>query len=409
MVGIHAGPRPCVVLGTARAAWEPALLGLLAEAGMVVVRRCVDLADLLAVVAAGQADVAVLSADLAGLDADALRRLEAHEVRPLVVAEVGIDTDRVRRLGVPLVESPDEVPAAIEALLAAPARTGVRDGAPTTVAGEPGTADVVAVWGPHGAPGRTTVALGLAAAWASRPHGAGVALLDVDPWGGSLAQALGILDETSGLLAAARLAHERALDEHGLAACLRQVSPGLAVLTGLPRADRWIEVRPGVVEEVVSLAAARARTVVLDCGFSVEREGTGLERTTATLEALGAATSVVVVGSAEPVGLSRLVRALVEIGDTLPGATVQVVVNRMRDSLGWSAREVVAMIEGFRPEAPVHLLPLDTPAVDRAAREGRPVTDQPASPVGRGVLELAEAILPAGPQEPKRRYSPAKV
>lgn len=408
-MGIHAGPRPCVVLGTARAGWEPTLLGLLAEAGMVVVRRCVDLADLLGVAAAGQADVAVLSGDLAGLDVDALRRLEAYDVRALVVADPAVDTDRVRRLGVPLVASVDEVPAAIEALLAAPAPPGARDGVSPTAGGRAAAGEVVAVWGPHGAPGRTTVAVGLAAAWCSRGEEAGVALLDVDPWGGSVAQALGVLDETSGLLAAARLAHERALDDEGLAASLRQVRPGLSVLTGLPRADRSIEVRPGVVEEVISLAAASAATVVVDCGFSIERNGGWPERATATLEALGAATSVVVVGSAEPVALSRLVRALVEIGDVVSGVSLHVVVNRMRDSLGWGARDIVAMVEGFRPATPVHLLPLDTAAMDRAERDGRPVTDQPGSALGHAVLGLAERILPARDQAPKRRYRPAKV
>lgn len=409
MAGLHAGPRPCVVLGTARAAWEPTLLGLLAQAGMVVVRRCVDLADLLAVAASGQADVAVLSADLAGLDADAVRRLQAHEVRPLVVAEAGVDTERARRLGVLLVDGPEEVPSAIETLLAAPAPAGVRESDPLPRGDRAGNGDVVAVWGPGGAPGRTTVALALAAAWSARDADAGVVLLDVDPWGGSVAQALGVLDETSGLLAAARLANERALDAAGLAGCLRQVAPGLSVLTGLPRADRWIEVRPGVVEEVVALAAARARTVVLDCGFALEREGAGLERNSATLEALDTATTVVVVGSAEPVGLSRLVRGLVEIREAVPSATVHVVVNRMRDSLGWRPRDVVGMVEGFLPQAPVHLMPLDVAAADRAAREGRPVTQQGGSALGRALVSLAARVVPAVDQAPKRRYRPAKV
>lgn len=408
MAGLHAGPRPCVVLAAARAPWEPALLGVLGGAGMVVLRRCVDLSDLLAVVGSGQADVAVLSADLAGLDADAVRRLAAHDVRPLVVAEPGVDLDRVRRLGVPVVGTAEEVPEAVEALLAAPAPVGAPV-APDHGADLPEAGRVVAVWGPTGAPGRTTVAVGLAAALAASratdAAGRGVVLLDVDPWGGAVGQALGVLDEASGLLAAARLANDGALDERTLARCLRRVGDRLDVLTGLPRADRWIEVRPGVVERVVDLAGGDGATVVVDCGFALERDGAAVDRNAMTLEALGVADTVVVVGSAEATGLSRLVRGLVELGEVVPGARLEVVVNRMRDSLGWTRREVTAMVEGFVPTAPVHVLPLDVAATDRAARAGVPVGTAGDAPLARALAGLAERVA----QEPKSRYSPAKV
>ncbi|MCP6456963.1 hypothetical protein NL495_27935, partial [Klebsiella pneumoniae] len=78
-------------------------------------------------------------------------------------------------------------------------------------------------------------------------------LVDVDPWGGSVAQQLGVLDEVSGLLAAARLASGGVLAER-FPTVLRSLGQHLELLTGLPRADRWPEVRDGVVEEVLDLA-----------------------------------------------------------------------------------------------------------------------------------------------------------
>src|SRR3546814_15765417 len=66
----------------------------------------------------------------------------------------------------------------------------------------PGRGRSVVVWGPTGGPGRTTVALGLAGEMARR--GAAPLVLDVDPWGGSVGQHLGVLAEVSGLLACAR-------------------------------------------------------------------------------------------------------------------------------------------------------------------------------------------------------------
>ena len=49
----------------------------------------------------------------------------------------------------------------------------------------PATAEVIAVWGPAGAPGRTTLAVNLAAELAASGHS--VALVDADPYGGAIA------------------------------------------------------------------------------------------------------------------------------------------------------------------------------------------------------------------------------
>jgi len=68
---------------------------------------------------------------------------------------------------------------------------------------------------------------------------------DADPQAGSIAQQLGVLDEVSGLLAAARLATAGVLEER-LASVQRSLGPHLRLVTGLPRADRWSEVRPGL-------------------------------------------------------------------------------------------------------------------------------------------------------------------
>ncbi len=161
----------------------------------------------------------------------------------------------------------------------------------------------VVVWGPGGAPGRTTVAIGLAAELAGRGHR--TVLADLDPYGGAVAQQLGVLDEMSGLLAAARLVNAGDLDQRRFAGTRRLAVDRLELLTGLPRPDRWIEVRDGAVAEILG-AASRVGHVVVDTGFALEdetdlgRPGPGRNRM--TLDALAEADEVVVVGSAEPVG-----------------------------------------------------------------------------------------------------------
>ena len=90
-------------------------------------------------------------------------------------------------------------------------------------------------------------------------------------------------------------------------------------------------------------------------------------------------------GSAEPTGLARLARTLVELRDSTR-APVTVVVNRMRDSLGWSRRDIVGMVEGYIRPAGVHFLPEDRPTTDKALVAGKSVVelgDSAAAPRAR--------------------------
>ncbi|UMG91772.1 hypothetical protein [Nocardioides sp. TF02-7] len=241
---------------------------------------------------------------------------------------------------------------------------------------------MVAVWGPAGAPGRTTVAAGVAAELAGR--GLRTVLVDADPYGGAVAQQLGILDEVSGLLSAARLVAGGALDER-FATVQRRLSDELRVVTGLPRPDRWVEVRPGALGAIVERARSEAQ-VVLDTGFSIEQDraadvGVRPERNGLTLEALEAADDVLLVGAADPVGLARLARSLADARELLPATRIRLVVNRMRPTLGWREADVVAMLRGFGDHTGVHFLPDDQAAVDRALVAGRTLLEAGESPL----------------------------
>ena len=113
-----------------------------------------------------------------------------------------------------------------------------------------------------------------------------------------------------------------------------------------------------------------------------------------TLAALEVADEVVVVGNADPVGLSRLARGLVELRDLTGGAAVRVVVNRMRPTLGWSEKDIAGMVEGFTRLTGLHFLPDDRAAVDRALVAGRTVVESGDSALGRAIGEIADELLP---------------
>ncbi|GAA3835323.1 hypothetical protein [Nocardioides panacisoli] len=384
------------------AAWEAgALAALNAHPGVVVLKRCVDVEDLLAAASAGRADVAVLAADLSGLDATVVADLHGHGVRVVAVAaDPDPATARTGRTGVDAVVGADEVGGLPDVLTGV--TTGTSPGVPAEPAGAERPADappagspgrVVAVWGPAGAPGRTTVAIALAAELARRRLT--TVLVDADPHGGAVAQHLGVLDEVSGLLSAARLVAAGTVAER-LPEVQRRLSDRLRVVTGLPRPDRWPEVRPGALAAIVAAARSDAQ-VVLDTGFSLEHDaaadlGGRPQRNGLTVEAVTEADSVVLVGAADPVGLARLARAVTDLRELLDAPDLHLVVNRMRPSLGWREPDVVAMLRGFAPEAEVHFLPDDQVAVDRALVAGRTLLESGESALTRGVAGLVDAM-----------------
>jgi MinD-like ATPase involved in chromosome partitioning or flagellar assembly len=421
-VTVSVNGRMPVLVAADGAAWEADALQRLSAAGpnIMLLKRCVDLNDLLATAATGQAAVALLAHGLAGFDGECVDLLRRSGVGVVVVTDRGgpnpEEEARLRRLGVDHVIDGGSLDTLHETVVAAgedtvgTAPVHEEPGPPDPTSPAAGAGRLVTVWGPTGAPGRTTVAVGLAAELASRDLE--TFLLDVDGFGGAVAQHLGVLDAMSGLLAAARLANAGQLDADRLAGLARTVTGCLRVLTGLPRADRWSEVRDPAFGQLLELSRSLARYVVLDTSFCVEEDpaaafgGGAPQRNGMTLAALEQADEVVVVGSADPVGLARLARALVDLLEAVPGCALRVAVNRARPALGWGEPEVRAMIEGFVTPLSVHFLPDDRSAADRALVAGKCLTELGDSPLRRAVAQLADAVsgeTAAGRPRPRQR------
>lgn len=397
-----------VLVVASGATWESMALTILnGDPGIVVLKRCVDLDDLLATASSGQAQAAVVGLETPGFDAPAVEHLRGAGVRTVAVADGPVSEAarmRANRIGIGSVLG-DASLADLPALLATeerPVQGGASSGWPTGPVAAPeskgttegGTGRKFVVWGPAGAPGRSTLAAGIAAEIARRATA--VVLIDADPYGGTLAQQLGVLDEASGLLAAARLSATGGLDEH-FTSTARGLGAHLSLVSGLPRADRWVELRHGAVADLIETATGRGH-VVVDVGFSLEQEpgadiGGRPGRHHATLAALSLADEVVVVGSADPVGLSRLARGLVEVREHLPSTPVRVVINRMRATLGWSEQDIAAMISGFVRPGGLHFLPNDTEAVDRALVTGRTLLECGESPLVRSLTAVVDGLL----------------
>jgi MinD-like ATPase involved in chromosome partitioning or flagellar assembly len=400
------------------AAWEAELVGALDrdDHGVTVVRRCVDVSELLAAAATGTGQAALLSAELRRLDADAVARLEAAGVALVGLVEPGDvrAAERLRQLGVATVLPADAEPAVIARALceaAAGTPTHSRDVADPRAAlptlGVPEEPDVraseggrvIAVWGGPGAPGRTTVAVGIADEAARL--GVSTLLVDADVYGGVLAQVLGLLDESPGLAGAARQAAAGTLDAGSLERLTWTLRPHLRVLTGLARADRWPELRPRAVSAVIEEARRLADLVVVDCSFCIEEDEelsfdtAAPRRNGATLAVLEAADTVLCVSGADPVALQRCVRALGELADVLPDAVPQIVVNQVRRGPvpGDARAEIAEALERFAGREVSCFLPADRIGVDAALASGRTLGEiAPGSPLRAALRSLAARL-----------------
>ncbi|MCL3818007.1 AAA family ATPase [Aeromicrobium wangtongii] len=366
-----------VMIAAGGAAWEQAAIGELeSSTSLRLVRRCVDVADLLAVAHTGQANAAIVSVDLPGLDVDAVAQLGHSGV---VVAAVGADPVRCAALGIRRSLHIGQLGDIAHDVLVSPAGPQAR------------RAPVVAVWGPAGAPGRSTVALALASAAAARRID--TILVDADTYGGAQGQLLSVLDDVSGLVAACRAANQGRPGE--VVDHLLEVDPGLRLLTGLPRADMWPQVRAGAFEKVLDRMCGEAELVVVDIASPLEPgTGTGADRNQTALQVVAAADLVVVVGRPDPVGLARLVRGVQDLSAIDPAGRHVIAVNMMRPSLGWREREVRATVARLTGDEPVVHLPFDQSGLDLAAVKGRaPREAAPSSPFVARIEVLLGHVL----------------
>lgn len=333
-----------------------------------------------------RAELLVLDADRATLTADLVGACDRFGVR--IAPLCARDADR--RLAAMFGLAPCEPDAA--ALL--------RPVSPAPVA-EPARGRTIAVWGAGGAPGRTTIAIELACELAR--DGRRVGLVDADSHAPAVAIAGGLPDEGPGFAAACRQAERGALS----AAELTRIAVPLGdveVLTGINRVGRWPELGHARVTAVLEACRSWVDDTVVDVAAPLERDEEivsdldGPRRNAATLAALAAADLVVAVVAADPVGVSRFVRAYPELRAATGAASVRVVVNKTRRGpLGIDAHgQMRRTLERFAGVGEVWFVPWDGKATDAAMLTARPVAhSSPRSALTGAVRRfVGEAVEP---------------
>lgn len=447
------------------APWESALVQACQDGSVsaTVVQRCYDLGDLLASAAAGKAQVVVVAAGVRWLDRDTLTGVAAAGLAVLGMVPAG-DEEAERRLlqlGVDYVIPDDTRPVVLvdlaKAVLLArhrqsavpgdedwvsdvehpsqggetpsPSQTASagrssptpqtaappREPAQDHTAGEPpdgqlGEHHLVVVWGPKGAPGRTTVAINLA--FEAPPLAGDTLLVDADTYGGSIAQMLGFLDDSPGLAWAARLASRGELDGPALWQATRRAGTGgPSVLAGLPRAELWTEIRPSTWESLIELFRVSFPLTVIDVGACLEEEEELLydhvrfRRNAVSRLALQRADTVIAVARADPVGLHDFVRGYQQLRDLGVSPTrVRVVVNQVRGGLfgGDAFGQIHAALARYLGLEPWAFVPYDRAGLDAAVMRGQALREaRHGSPARQALAALAVSVF--GTQSPDQQ------
>jgi MinD-like ATPase involved in chromosome partitioning or flagellar assembly len=336
-----------------------------------------------------RADLLVVEGRPATLTAELLAACDRMSVRIVPLTPRNSD----RRLATALGLTPHDPDAAASELLGAPVPS-----API----EKAHGRVVTVWGTHGAPGRTTVAVEVACALSGPDHR--VALVDADSHAPSLALATGLADEGPGFAAACRQAERGGLTVAELSRIASTLGD-LDVLTGLNRPGRWPELSHSRVCAALDACRDWVDDTVVDVGGPLERDEEivsdlfdGPRRNAATLAALESADVVLAVVAADPVGVSRFVRAWPDLRAATGVTPVRVVVNKVRaGALGVDARgQVRRTLERYTGVSDVSFVPWDARGTDAAMLAARPIAHvAPRSAVPTAVRRLVtEALAP---------------
>ena len=264
-------------------------------------------------------------------------------------------------------------------------------------AGKPKIGKIIAVWGTHGAPGRSTLALALAAYL--NEQGSTI-LVDCDINAPAQVQLLGLPEDSSGLASAARLATHGELDSIRLVQTLLSAKADLQVLTGLGRSGRWRELPVASMNKVWEVCRHTAEYTVVDLSGGLEEErvedfAMEPDHDAVAAALLEQADLTLIVGAADPVGIRRLIQLLNSNRQAVGGHS-QVVVNRVRSSTAGADPNsaIGSVLARYTSASDIVYVPADYRLFDKALMQAQPVAVvESRSAAAKSIAKLAKLVM----------------
>lgn len=375
------GSRPRILLGVRNPEYERQLLTALSAGGFDVAGRCLDGPSLVA--QADEVDAVLASADLHRLTVDSLEVVR-NSSTPLVLLVQPSEIAHFEGLAylAPAASSGADIVAALRAAIE---RGPIQEATPATGRQAENSArapmthggQVLAFVSGKGAPGTTTLAIGLAAALGH--HGSRVVLVDADLRGGGVAPYLDF-DPRRGLIGLT--VGPPSADVVGVEL---QHANGFSVLTGIERPEMRERVTPEQLITALAALPGQFAFTVVDVGQALPGVAAG-----ATNAVLRNADKVLVVTTADLTGLWNTRHCLRYLQESLdvPRERLALVINRHASRHEYGAAEVERAL-GARVLATI---PDDRKAAMRAAREQLPLTAA-GGPAARHVYAMAAELM----------------
>ncbi|MGV9188585.1 hypothetical protein [Arcanobacterium canis] len=317
-----------------------------------VVRRCGDMTEILAAAQAGIGSAALIEGDLESLTLTAIRDLESLG---LTVSLIGgkAPAHELRNLSEHLI-SPSEAVGWIESM----GQKKREERSPLDM----GNGCIVAVWGPPGSHGRSTLTRELARI------SKGVAI-DLDLVAPSLAQICGV-EESSALVAFSRNV-EKGRDLVAAGQLLTETDAcGTRIIAGVNSAQRWREISSPIVEKILHSLRRQEKWTFVDLAGGMSGTDSMRDRWQVSRNVVEAADIVLHVASASVIGMRRM---LEHTDLNPPDERAIIVINRLRaSSVGRNPsgqiRRLLAGVHG-----PIVTIRDDASRFDAALLKGRSV------------------------------------
>ena len=396
-----------IILAAIGVPGESELVAAAPQAGVVIARRSLDAADLVAAAAIDTSIPIVLTSTVSRISPDIVTRLSSGNRVVIGLATDEASARALLALGVVRIihahsdaaETMADLATEIATEITGVWGTGMWEEEPVTSGSRESGGQLIAVWAPPGAPGRTSVALGLADDSARNQRSACV--VDADTYAPSICFCLGILEEASGIVVASRHADNGTLTPRSLRLSSSLLRDGLHVLGGLPQPDRWPDLRHSAAETLWSTCRETFDTTVIDVGPCLEQEGGLLHhggasmlstrRNAVAITALAQADALVAVTRPDALSMSRLLTHLPVIADLEPKLPVVLaVIESGHRRRGQSVEELIRAA-GF--PMPVRWIPWDPDGYRAALSKGALLSEvAPRSTVRKAMAALRRCV-----------------
>ena len=344
--------------------------------------RCVERTELLAAIRSKSVDVVLFVGVPHWVDVSLRDELSRSGVPAIGYPRDPLEAVTLEDLGASLIDSIADAEATADAC-----RTARPPGAAVVHPSESGR--LIGVWGTKGAPGRTTLAIELAFVVAGDDRS--TILIDGDPWGGDVIQALGVEPGPSIIWAAQAIIreHEGVQVERGLS---RVGQRGPVLLPGLARPSLWQDLSGSGWRRLLAWSKGHFSQTVVDMGptFDTEQDqGRRLSRESINATTLAASDVVVCVVRADPIGVRNFLCEYPQLEERVDHDRLRVVLNRVT---GDDVRSLARSIKQQTGLYPVARIPHDQ-LVASAVWRGRSMAEShPDSAMVGAVRDLAASL-----------------